>query len=524
MSTGRTTSAPPPIYSNAKLELNETERQIFDDLLQVAINKSAPTTLRAAGGWVRDKLMGHASLDIDIALDNQLGKDFAESVNEYLAAHHQETHKVAVIMSNPEQSKHLETARMRIRGIWLDLVNLRSEQYAKDSRIPSMSFGTPEQDAMRRDFTINALFYNINSGEVEDFTGKGIDDLKAGVIRTPLPPKETFLDDPLRVLRAVRFSARFGFQPEASLLEAAADDEVREALGHKVSRERIGAELEGMLKGPDPVGAIRLLDKLRLFEAVWGLESTAGFPADAATVLMETTHQLMNQLNSEDESERRQCLLAALLLPIRGIQISNAKGKPQPLYNHIIKDSLKWRSKDADAVDVLLSNVPSLLAALTNDNDGSSIRHNKSSGDIYSSLGSQKILLGRTIRRLKHLWKPALIIAALLEPHKDIPPDTIQPWLHLPSTPPDNDTIKRMLEKCKTWEAAVTAFGLDTCYEWKPMMDGKAVMTALGMKQGGPRLGALIDEVIDWQIMHPNGTMEQCRDWFVEKHSTGVEM
>lgn len=57
-----------------------------------------------------------------------------------------------------------------------------------------MQFGTPEQDALRRDFTINSLFYNINKGIVEDFTGKGIDDLKEGIIRTPLPPKETFLD------------------------------------------------------------------------------------------------------------------------------------------------------------------------------------------------------------------------------------------------------------------------------------------------------------------------------------------
>lgn len=97
-------------------------------------------------------------------------------------------------MSNPEQSKHLETARMKIRGLWVDLVNLRSEEYAHNSRIPTMTFGTPEQDALRRDFTINSLFYNINEGVVEDLTGRGIADMKQGIIRTPLPPRETFLD------------------------------------------------------------------------------------------------------------------------------------------------------------------------------------------------------------------------------------------------------------------------------------------------------------------------------------------
>ena len=155
---------------------------------------------------MRDKLMGRESLDVDIALDDMLGKDFAERVNVYLKAHGQETHHVAVIMSNPEQSKHLETARMRIRGLWIDLVNLRSEEYAHHSRIPTMEFGTPEQDALRRDFTINSMFYNINQGVVEDFTGKGLNDLRSGIIRTPLPAKETFLDGKLLLYFPVPFT------------------------------------------------------------------------------------------------------------------------------------------------------------------------------------------------------------------------------------------------------------------------------------------------------------------------------
>lgn len=72
---------------------------------------------------------------------------------------------MAVIESNPEQSKHLETARMRLDDLELDLVNLRSETYA-DSRIPEMAFGTPHQDAERRDFTVNSLFYNLNTCQV----------------------------------------------------------------------------------------------------------------------------------------------------------------------------------------------------------------------------------------------------------------------------------------------------------------------------------------------------------------------
>ncbi|KAL4458950.1 hypothetical protein ABPG75_013815 [Micractinium tetrahymenae] len=208
------------------IELTDEEQALFKELLDATKQAGLSTTLRCAGGWVRDKLMGRSSLDIDIALDNLMGREFADRVNEYLKAHGEETHHVAVIMSNPEQSKHLETARMKVRGIWVDLVNLRSEEYAHHSRIPTMTFGTPEEDAHRRDFTINSLFYNINSGLIEDFTQQGLADLRAGIIRTPMPPKETFMDDPLRVLRAVRFASRFGFELEESLLEAAADDEL----------------------------------------------------------------------------------------------------------------------------------------------------------------------------------------------------------------------------------------------------------------------------------------------------------
>jgi tRNA nucleotidyltransferase (CCA-adding enzyme) len=209
--------------------------------------------------------MGRASDDVDLALDNMLGAEFAARVNAHAAARGLSTHRVAVIASNPEQSKHLETARVKLRGLWVDLVNLRCEEYAAHSRIPTMAFGTPAQDAARRDFTVNALFYNVNERRVEDLTGRGLADLRAGLIRTPRPPRETLLDDPLRALRAVRFAARFGFELDGELVEAAASAEVRAALGAKVSRERVGAELDGMLGGPDPVAAVRLLHRLRLY-------------------------------------------------------------------------------------------------------------------------------------------------------------------------------------------------------------------------------------------------------------------
>ena len=93
-----------------------------------------------------------------------------------------------MIKANCEKSKHLETATIRVEGLMIDLVNLRSEQYTEDSRVPVIEIGTPTQDAFRRDLTINSLFYNINDEQVEDLTGHGLSDLRTGVIRTPLEP------------------------------------------------------------------------------------------------------------------------------------------------------------------------------------------------------------------------------------------------------------------------------------------------------------------------------------------------
>ncbi|CAL5229640.1 g13004 [Coccomyxa viridis] len=213
---------------NTAIQLTQQEEELFGILLKTLEHQHLNTVLRCAGGWVRDKLLGKDSHDIDIAIDNKLGGEFAEHVNTYLSSQDLETRRIAVIESNPEQSKHLETARMKVAGLELDLVNLRSEQYAdQTSRIPTMEFGTPEQDALRRDLTINSLFYNINTREVEDFTGKGLDDLlEHRLIRTPLPPSETFRDDPLRVLRAIRFGARFGFRLDEELEQAAASEPV----------------------------------------------------------------------------------------------------------------------------------------------------------------------------------------------------------------------------------------------------------------------------------------------------------
>lgn len=133
--------------------------------------------------------MGTESDDIDIALDDMYGQEFAKLISEHLnKEENSDKKRFGVIKANSDKSKHLETATIRVGDMWIDLVNLRSETYSEDSRVPEIQIGTPEQDAFRRDLTINSMFYNINEDKVEDFTGKGIEDLKNKILRTPLDP------------------------------------------------------------------------------------------------------------------------------------------------------------------------------------------------------------------------------------------------------------------------------------------------------------------------------------------------
>lgn len=180
--------------------------------------------------------------------------DIPENLQKYKKNHNNGQLKDAIVSlhkieANPEKSKHLETVTTKIFGLDIDLVNLRKETYSDDSRNPQMEFGTAEEDAMRRDATINALFYNLNESKVEDFTRRGFQDMRDQVIRTPMEPYQTFKDDPLRVLRLIRFASRLGYRIDEDTENAMKNKDISEALKLKISRERVGTEMTKMLKG-----------------------------------------------------------------------------------------------------------------------------------------------------------------------------------------------------------------------------------------------------------------------------------
>lgn len=258
------------------------------------------------GGWVRDKLLGNQSCDIDVAMSTMTGSEFARHLREFLSSepspaessalasneggvrskgdtYKAQATKIGIpaeirgfyeIDRNPKKGKHLQTTSAKIFGLDIDFVNLRTEkdlQTENFSKQVGRQFGSlAEEDAYRRDATVNAIFYNIDSQRVEDHTQRGLRDLEARVLRTPLDAHVTFTDDPLRILRFARLASTLCFTiDDANTQQAMKNPEIQALISKRISPERIGLELKKMVTGPDPVTALLWIHRLKLYKHVF---------------------------------------------------------------------------------------------------------------------------------------------------------------------------------------------------------------------------------------------------------------
>jgi tRNA nucleotidyltransferase/poly(A) polymerase len=252
------------------------------------------------GGWVRDKLLGNQSCDIDVAMSNLTGPEFASHLRVFLSSEPESDESKAEVKAkgdiykqqatkngipaeirgfyeidrNPKKGKHLQTTSAKIFGLDIDFVNLRTEkdlQTKNPNKREGREFGSlAEEDAYRRDATVNAIFYNLDTQQVEDYTQRGLQDLEARVLRTPLDAHVTFTDDPLRILRFARLASTLGFTIEEGNTQLAMKDpEIQSLISTRISPERVGLELKKMVTGPDPVTALLWIHRLRLYKHVF---------------------------------------------------------------------------------------------------------------------------------------------------------------------------------------------------------------------------------------------------------------
>ena len=231
----------------------------------------------AVGGVVRDHFLQRPCTDIDVVCighteggEVHVGIELAKAVSEAVGGS-----KVSVF-------KTFGTASFQYNHLQLEFVGARRESYSHDSRKPVVENGTLEDDQRRRDFTVNALAVCLNAdryGELMDPFG-GIRDLNDGILRTPLDPDITFSDDPLRMMRAVRFASQLGFRIEDATFEAISRNAKRIEI---VSAERITVELNKIMLSPVPSVGLKLMQKCGLMalilpevSALQGVETVDG--------------------------------------------------------------------------------------------------------------------------------------------------------------------------------------------------------------------------------------------------------
>ena len=232
------------------------EKPIFKIVSDVAGERGVKAFV--IGGYVRDCFLGRPCNDIDIVVEGS-GIDFAEAVGK-------------VTGKTVSYFKNFGTAMMRYQGDEVEFVGARKESYRRESRKPIVENGTLEDDQLRRDFTINAMAFSLQKdtyGELVDPFG-GIRDLASGIIRTPLEPETTYSDDPLRMLRAIRFAAKLS-TPEWEFSIVPESIEAMKRMSGRLSilsKERIAEELDKMLMTDRPSMAFRLMDETGLLEHV----------------------------------------------------------------------------------------------------------------------------------------------------------------------------------------------------------------------------------------------------------------
>ena len=247
------------------------DKEIFRIVSDVA--QSRGVRAFAIGGYVRDCFLGRECNDIDIVVEGS-GIDFASEVGRVTGKY-------------VSYFKNFGTAMLHYQGDEIEFVGARKESYRRESRKPIVEDGTLQDDQLRRDFTINAMAFSLQKesfGELVDPFG-GISDLAGGIIRTPLDPDTTYSDDPLRMLRAVRFATKLS-TPELkfTIVQQSMDSMRRMADRLSIlSKERIADELNKMLLTPRPSMAFELMEQTGLLQhilpelcALKGVETVEG--------------------------------------------------------------------------------------------------------------------------------------------------------------------------------------------------------------------------------------------------------
>lgn len=327
-----------------------------------------------------------------------------------------------------------------------------------------------------------------------------------------MEPLETFTDDPLRVLRSIRFSARYGFKIFHTLVDAASETRVNEELNKKISRERIGKELSLMLCTHRFSYSLECIHMIHLWNAIFKYPSdiTEIFEWDPEQSLACVTNLervlaiKCNYFGSDSEAfpeipHSTQCaLMAAIFVPIAPFKFLTAKRKLESLVSYIMLNSIKTTSKDNTLVSKFLGVRPQMISLVANRGAWS-----------RRSVGSLLLEAGE-------FWRDIMLLslASVLPPmpmKKSLTPEL--PSLELSAEG------KKLVEMYDAFEKYVADEKLENAWASKTLFNGKQIAGMLGTK-AGPWVTKALRLLQEWQFENPNATADEAKEWIVENKET----
>lgn len=552
----------------SRIHLTAEEQELFQLLVDFRDECCPRTTIRVAGGWVRDKLLAYqknaerggsdgtqqdqrtlisppqcSSKDIDLVTSNISGQAFAHLLRGYLTKRKLSSSLFASIrnpfaddleFSFPQltyskaegilegastafsldsdsangesKSNPLQTANFKIGAFDIDVCHLRKDQYDVSSRVPTQTqLASPAEDSWRRDLTINALFYNLHSNQIEDWTEQGLEDLLTHRrIATPKAPLPTLLQDPLRILRAIRFAAQFSFTMDPKLIKAARNPQVQAAVNAKLSQCRRAKEMDAIFRTSNPALGIGFLLDTDLLSALLPTpkaSKTNGGQTDESWekgfLVLLYTQRLASQVfvKSGDwkEVNRRFLWYAALLQPFYYQQLQESVRSKSPLFD-LLNSKLKISKSDVQSIESIIKGldiVPTLLNLERNVPEYMSEFETK-----YETQQAERLTYYEALLQVGPLWKEALLLHLAVGCQKRDGSMSVEKAIH---------EFQKLQSKIRNLRLESDGSGnYDNIFGLHPLLTGSELMN----EENLPRLpqGKSFKEVMEeqkrWQICH----------------------
>ena len=301
---------------------------------------------------------------------------------------------------------------------------------------------------------------------------KGHPDLLNGVVRTPLEPRETLLDDPLRLLRVVRFATRFQYTIDDALYQAMQCSDVHLAFASKVSRERVGIEVEKIFSDRHALSGFHLLVHVGLYHLTFTLPKTIrgplGLPSrERLEHLVELVPQMI------DGPYDLFTIMSIALIPTWQSEYEFKPARWEPLVCYIIRDALKLSNRHVQEVLALTKGYEEILAVMKGSTDA--------------------VMIGRLISSIGPAWKRAFSLTALRAVFYGL-------------------SVESAKSQVELAQSTTTMLGLEDAWKMKPLLCGSDLQSLFGV-QKGPEVGTLLSTLVDWQYTQPYADKQDAIDY-----------